>query len=77
MGMKEESERVGLKLNIQINEDHGIWSHCFMANGGKKWKEYQTLLSQASKSLWTVTAAMKLKVLAPQKESYDKPRHQY
>ena len=27
MGVKEESERAGLKLNIQINEDHGIWSH--------------------------------------------------
>ena len=28
--MKEESEKVGLKLNIQ--KDHGIWSHYFMAN---------------------------------------------
>ena len=25
--VKEESEKVGLKLNIQKNEDHGIWSH--------------------------------------------------
>ena len=30
--VKEESERAGLKLNIQKNEDHGIWSHHFMAN---------------------------------------------
>ena len=31
--VKEESEKVGLKLNIQKeNEDHGIWSHHFMAN---------------------------------------------
>ena len=30
--MKEESEKVGLKLNIQKNLDHGIWSHHFMAN---------------------------------------------
>ena len=29
--MKEESEKVGLKLNIQ-KTDHGIWSHHFMAN---------------------------------------------
>ena len=29
---KEESEKAGLKLNIQKNQDHGIWSHCFMAN---------------------------------------------
>ena len=32
MKVKEESEIVGLKLNIQKNEDHGIWSHHFMAN---------------------------------------------
>ena len=32
MEVKEESEKVGLKLNIQKNEDHGIWSHHFMAN---------------------------------------------
>ena len=29
---KEESEKAGLKLNIQNNEDHGIHSHHFMAN---------------------------------------------
>ena len=33
MKVKEESEKVGLKLNIQKTpEDHGIWSHHFMAN---------------------------------------------
>ena len=32
MEVKEESENVGLKLNIQKNEDHGIWSHHFMGN---------------------------------------------
>ena len=30
MKVKEESEKVGLKLNIQ--KDHGIWSHHFIAN---------------------------------------------
>ena len=30
--VKEESEKVGLKLNIQKNKDHGIWSHHFMGN---------------------------------------------
>ena len=35
MKVKEESEKVGLKLNIQKTKiDHGIWSHHFMAN---KW----------------------------------------
>ena len=33
MKVKEESGKAGLKLNIQNNEDHGIWSHRFMANG--------------------------------------------
>ena len=37
MKVKEESEKVGLKLrNIKLkhseNEDHDIWSHRFMAN---------------------------------------------
>ena len=30
--MKEESEKVGLKLNRSKNKDHGIQSHHFMAN---------------------------------------------
>ena len=32
MKVKEQSEKVGLKLNIQKTEDHGIWSHPFIAN---------------------------------------------
>ena len=32
MKVKEESEKAGLKLNIQKNEHHGIQSHHFMAN---------------------------------------------
>ena len=34
MKVKEESEKAGLKPNIQKNKDQGIWSHHFMAN---KW----------------------------------------
>ena len=30
--VKEESEKVGLKLNIQKKEDHGIWLQHFMTN---------------------------------------------
>ncbi|XDA74326.1 hypothetical protein R6Z07F_004549 [Ovis aries] len=30
--VKKESEKAGLKLNIQKNKDHGIQSHHFMAN---------------------------------------------
>ena len=32
MKVKEKSEKVGLKLNIQKTRDHGIWFHHFMAN---------------------------------------------
>ena len=32
MTVKVENEKVGLKLNIQENEDHGIQFHHFMAN---------------------------------------------
>ena len=32
MEVKAEREKVGLKLNTQKSEDHGIWSHHFMAN---------------------------------------------
>ena len=34
MKVTEESEKAGLKLNIQKNEDNGIWSHRFMAKNG-------------------------------------------
>ena len=61
MKVKEESEKVGLKVNIQKNKDYGIQSHHFMANTWGKWKQWQILFSWAPKSLWTVTAAMKLK----------------
>ena len=32
MKVREESEKAGLKLNTQKNEDHGILSHHFMAD---------------------------------------------
>ena len=41
---------------------------------GKQWKQWQTLFLGAQKSLWTVTAAIKLKCTCSWKKSYDKPR---
>ena len=38
--VKEESGKVGLKLNIQKNKDHGIWFHHFMAS---KWRNKETV----------------------------------
>ena len=40
----------------------------------KQWKQCQTLFFGAPKSLQMVTAAMKLKEIAPWKKSYDQPR---
>ena len=61
MKVKEESEKVGLKLNVQKTEDHGIRSHHSMGNrwgnSGNSGRPY--FLSP--KSLQMLTAAMKLK----------------
>ena len=40
---------------------------------GKQWKQCETLFLGAPKSLQMVTAGMKLKMLAPWKESYHQP----
>ena len=61
MKVKEESEKVGLKLNIQktkIMASGPITSWQIM---GKQWKQGQTLFGGAPKSLQMVTATMKLK----------------
>ena len=59
MKVKEDSEKAGLKLNIQKTK---IQSYHFMGKQtGKQWKHWQTLSSWAPKSLQMVTAAMKLK----------------
>ena len=62
MKVKEESEKVGLKLNIQKTRDHGIWSHHFMANRwGNSENSERLYFGGAPKSLQMVTATMKLK----------------
>ena len=62
MKVKEESEKTGLKLNIQKTK--------IMASGPitswqidmrKQWKQWETLFLSAPKSLQTVTVALKLK----------------
>ena len=59
--VKEENEKVGLKLDIQkvrswppVPSLHGQWM-------GKQWKQCQTLFFWALKSLQMVTVAIKLK----------------
>ena len=73
MKVKEESEKVGLKLNIQktgIMESGPITSRQI----GKQWKQWQILFWGSPKSLQMVTAAMKLKDACSLEESYDQPR---
>ena len=55
------------------NEDHGIWSHHFMANRWRNNGNSDSLFLGAPKSLHMATTAMKLKD-APWKKSYDQPR---
>ena len=59
--MKEDSEKAGLKLNIQKNKDRGIQPHHFMANRWGNNGNSDRLFFWAPKSLQIVTAAMKLK----------------
>ena len=57
MNVREESEKVGLKLNIQkmkimVSSPITLWQI-----EGEKWKQWQILFSWAPKSLWMVTAS--------------------
>ena len=61
MKVKEESEKVGLKLNIQKTKIMASSPITSWKIDGEKWKQRQTLFGGAPKSLPTVTAAMKLK----------------
>ena len=55
MKVKEESEKAGLKLSIQKNEDHGIRSHHFMANRWGNSGNSDRLFSWVPKSQQMVT----------------------
>ena len=61
MKVKEESENVGLKLNIQKTKIMASSPTTSWQIDGKQWKQYQTLFLWAPKSLQMVIAAMKLK----------------
>ena len=73
MKVKEESEKVGLKLNIHKTKIM-VSSPITSWQIGKQWKQCQTLFWGAPKSLQMVTAAMKLKDAYSLKEKYDQPR---
>ena len=62
MKVKEESEKVGLKLNIQKTK---IMASGPITSWGNRWRDSRNsvrlLFFWAPESLWMVTAAMKLK----------------
>ena len=63
MKVKVESEKVGLKLNIQKTKIMASGPITSWEIDGKQWKQCQTLFIWTPKSLQMVTAAMKLKRL--------------
>ena len=74
MRVKEESEKAGLKLSIQINmimTSSPIIS--WQIDRETLWQTVRDFILGAPKSLQMVTAAMRLKVLAPWKKRYDQP----
>ena len=74
MKMKEESEKVGLKLNIQKTK---IMASCPITSwqiDGETGQQWQTLFWGTPKSLQMVTVAMKLKDAYSLEEKFDQPR---
>ena len=61
MKVKEESEKVGLKLNIQKIKIMTSGPITSWQIDGKQWKQWLTLSFWAPKSVQMVIAAMKLK----------------
>ena len=61
MKVKEESEKVGLKLNIQKTKIMASGPNTSWQINEKQWKHCQTSFWGAPKSLQMVTATMKLK----------------
>ena len=61
MRVKEESEKAGLKHNIQKTKIMAPGPITLWLIDGKKWKLWHILISRAPKSLRILTAATKLK----------------
>ena len=61
MKVKEKSEKVGLKFNIQKTKSWHLVSSFHGKYMLKQWKQCQTLFWGAVKSLQMVNAAMKFK----------------
>ena len=71
---KEESEKVGLKLNVQNTNTIASGPITSWEIDGETVETVSDFILGAPKSLQMVTAAMKLKDAYPWKKSYDQPR---
>ena len=58
MKVKEESEKAGIKLNIQKIKIMASSPITSQQIDGKQRKQWQTIFSWPSKSLWMITVAM-------------------
>ena len=74
MKVKEQSEKVGLKLNIQKTKIMASSPVTSWHIDGETVETVADFILGAPKSLQMVIAAMKLKALTPWTESYDQPR---
>ena len=74
MKVKEESQKAGLKLNIQKTKIMASGPITSWQIDGEIVETGQTLYTLAPKSLQMMTAAMKLKDTCSLKESCDQPR---
>ena len=72
--VKEKSEKVGLKLNIQEMKIMASGPITSWEIDGETVETVSDFTFWAPKSLQMVTAATKLKELTPWKKSYDQPR---
>ena len=72
--MEEKSEKVGLKLNIKKMKIMASSSTISWQIDGETMEIVIDYIFLDSKSLWMVTATMKLKDTWSLEESYDKPR---
>ena len=74
MKVKEESEKAGLKLNIQETKITASGPITLCEIDGKTVERMADFIFGAPKSLQMMTAAMKLKGAYSLKKSYDQPR---
>ena len=74
MKLKEESEKVGLKLTIQKTKIMASSPITSWQIDGERVETVADFIFLAPKSLQMVIVAMKLKDASPWKESYDQPR---